>query len=78
MQNEEPINWPKHVHHGCAGQAECPWALWSPSWHGWHTSWCPQTNPPSMPPQLPEEQEQHGSGTSNPSATKINQSIDKF
>jgi len=32
-----------------------------------HTNWCPQTNQPNTPQQLPEEQERRGSGTSNQS-----------
>ncbi|QHN78105.1 uncharacterized protein DS421_19g658510 [Arachis hypogaea] len=47
------------------------------SWHGWHTSWCPQTNQPSRLQQLRGKQGQHGSGTSNQSANIINQSINR-
>jgi len=52
-------------------QAEYPWAWWSPSWHGWHTSWCPQRDPRGKLLQLLGEQGQHGFGSANQSA--INQ-----
>ena len=43
----------KHVHHGCDGQVGCLLAWWSLSLHGWRTSWCLQTIPPSRLRKLP-------------------------
>lgn len=60
----------KHARLWSDGQAEYPSALWSHAWHGWHTSWCPQTDPQGRPQQPPAEPKQRGSGNADQSATK--------
>lgn len=49
------------------GQVECPLAWWWPSWHGWRTSWCPQTSRQGRPRWPLEGQQLLSSGISDQS-----------